>query len=160
MADNTTGMEVLGAPELIRELEHLGRSGSRKAIQAGIRAGLTSLRNSIKAQVPPHAKSIKRSVGSKFDLRRNIAKVGVNVGKKRKRKNKQGEMVANRSFVPHAAVYVTGAKPRQTRAGHFRGRMRGTPIVQRGVAVGESAAEKAIRNKTLEKIEQEAGKTS
>lgn len=139
---SSTEFRLEGAEKLMRQLHHLGDRGSRRMVQAGLRAGLGSLRKTIRSQVPPHAKSVRRSIGTKLDLRRNIAKVGVNVGKKRNSK----------SFTPHAAVYVTGAKQRYTKTGAYRGRQRGVPVVVQGVAIGERQAEREMERKIEEKL--------
>ena len=141
---------ITGDKALDRKLRSLGDKGARKAAASGIRAGLTVVARAIRSEIPPHMKSIKKSIGSRFakNRRKGIqeAKAGANVGKKRPKQT------------PHAHLILAGTQERRTKAGRRTGRVVAIPAVRDGYAKSQGQATERIKQKMGEVIQKEAAK--
>jgi HK97 gp10 family phage protein len=148
----TQDVELLNAKKLMRQMKHVGYRGSLKALRAGIGKAVALLRKSIRSEIPAKDKAIKKSVGSKVKINKKdgvVAKVGLNIGKKK-----------GRGYAPHAILYVAGTVPRvQKKTGRPTGRMPANPVVQKGVAAGEAQAKRGMTEKMAEVLKTEAGKS-
>lgn len=84
---------VSGLPQIDAKLKHLSRDGSKKAIVAGVRAGLTPIRRAMRSAInassasPALKREVRKTIGSRFNKKigrgQYGAKVGFAVGKKR-----------------------------------------------------------------------------
>ena len=118
---------LLGPKELSRQLDHLSKSGSKRAIVAGIKAGMKPIAKRMRAEIQSTAKpdgwsaegfkairrEAKRSIGTRFakKYRKDIreAKVGVAVGKRKKMRQRAiGKAMEGR--VKRAAAGKAGGK--------------------------------------------------
>ncbi|MBD3675600.1 MAG: hypothetical protein HUJ26_18975 [Planctomycetaceae bacterium] len=141
--------QILGDEKLLKQLVALGDRGSKNAMKAGIRRGMTILRQGVRSHIPTHAKSIRKAVGSKYNDRRGVAKVGINVGKKKAKGN----------YAPHGAMYVLGTGPRYHADGSYAGEMPENPVVQKALKSHGSKAYREMKVKIEQRIQKEAGKT-
>jgi hypothetical protein len=144
MARTGVQFEILGDKLLRRRLDRLGRSGSRRAIVAGLRLGMTPIRKGLRRAIngaPGLSSSAKaglrKTVGSRFgkiyksDVREAI--VGFGVGKKRKGKGRvsrgvtAGRWPDKRHGVSlwNLSWFILGTEERYIKTGPVAGRSTG-----------------------------------
>lgn len=141
-----------GDKRLLRQLRRLGTTGARKVLRSSINKSTTLIVRSIKAEFPPSAKSLKKVVGKRVRVNKKdgiVAKVGMNVGKKRA------------AQMPHGHLYVMGTAKRYayTQQMARRGVMPAHNVVDRGYARVESQARNVLVKGISAGIQKEAGRT-
>jgi len=171
---------LLGDKDLTRAIDRLVTRGSKRAITAGIRAGMVPVARAMRAAVqastasPELKREAKRSIGARFGKTRKIkqrhAKVGFAVGKRKRAvhsamrargKRIAGGKQADRGVgISSANIhwFVLGTDPRQTKAGRFTGQIANvfgdvTRLAYAGSAV---AMVEAARAKIWQVIKKEA----
>jgi HK97 gp10 family phage protein len=104
---------------LVTRLNTLSYGAASRASRKAIRAGLRVLRDAMKQMAPVKSGQLRRSLGERFrKVRRGEdrgiveAKVGLNVGKKKRSKTKGGEDRPNDAYAPHAHLVTLGTQDR------------------------------------------------
>lgn len=155
---------VTGIKELDARLKSLDEKVQRKLGKRAVSAALRVLAKSIKAQVPPSNKSVRKAINSRFSKTKGganrgltEAKVGAGVGKQKKpegRGKRPGVGISGNNV----HWWILGTQERQTKAGHLTGAMPaiGLNIVKDGFKAGEAEAESKIIQNLREGIEREA----
>lgn len=161
-----------GLPQAQRKLSHLAESASRKALTAGIRAGMTPLGKAMRAAInaadasPELKRAARKSIGQRFARPRGgarderAARVGFAVGKKRgtlltaHKSRGVGLGVANIHW------FVLGTDERKQKSGHETGRIRDVfgDATSQAVASSAAASIDAARRKISQVILKEAQK--
>ena len=140
---------LFGDKQVKKLLKKLGDQSSRKALRSGVRAAVKFLKKSVKGEVAPKWKSIKKCIGSKVRVNKHfvLGKVGINFGKKK-----------GKGYAPHAAILVLGTKDRHTASGRNTGRVLPNNFVERGLATGGIVAKAEMAKKIKVTIRKEARK--
>lgn len=142
-------IEILGVKRLERKVRHLDGKGARRVLRSGASKAVQILRKFIKKEIPGHAKSIKKAIGSLVRVNKDgaQAKVGINVGKKK-----------GKGYVFYGAMYIQGTEQRETKSGANRGKVKANPVVARGVKAGTPSARKGMKEQMRAKLKEEARK--
>lgn len=168
---------LIGDKELDRKLAYLGGKGSRKAVRAGIRAGLGPIARAFRSAIQSTSdvgtdlkREAKKSIGSRYGkVKRGIyagqvqARVGFAVGKKRAKLKKTSEGKSGGVGISAANIhwFVLGTEERRHKAsGHPTGKVEAVFISVADEAVAHSghASMTAARKKIKQVIEREARK--
>jgi hypothetical protein len=175
---------LLGDKQLERKLKHLSHRGSKRAITAGIRAGMTPIAQAMRAAINSADASAelkreaRKTIGARFGKTRKIserhAKVGFAVGKRQKQiktaQKGHGERGGGGVGISAANIhwYVMGTDERVLKKGSARGPKAGHPTGQIANVFGEvtrlalagsmQASVAAARKKISQVIEREAKK--
>ncbi len=175
-------VSITGARELDRKLQYLTTAGSKRAVSAGINAGLTVVTKEIRAEIGntpviirgTDSSAVKRaarkSIGKKWrrggtnrmgKTTARVAKAGFAVGKKQppaeKRPGKRGVGLSARNI----HWFVLGTKERhQYTTGRKTGKIRAflEDVIHKAMATSGGQVVMAIRDKTAQVITHEARK--
>lgn len=173
---------LLGSKELNRKLDRLSKSGSKRAIVGGIRAGMTPIARAMRAAIntsdasPELKREARKTIGARFDKKRysdvRQARVGFSVGKKKKTIQRaqaaRGKRVAEGKSggggvgISAANIhwFVLGTDERQTKSGRRTGKIKGVfgNVTRQALASSAGASLAAARRKIRQVIEREARK--
>jgi len=166
------GAALLGGKEFDRKLVRLGRRGSKRAITAGIRAGMTPIAKAMRAAINEAEASAelkreaRKTIGKRFarayksTLRE--AKVGFSVGKKQKTLKKTGGGASRGVGASARNIhwFVLGTDDRFLKTGHSTGQIENVfgAVTRAAVATSAVASVNAARRKIFEVIKREAQK--
>jgi len=170
---------ITGDRTLDRKLKSIANKTAKKAMRAGVRAGLGVIVKAIKSEVPANMKDAKRAIGSRFGKNKTSgvveAKAGAGVGikfkkirkqdskQKEKRKGRPGVGVGARNiqwFILGTAARETGSKRVRTKGSTEREKT-GNPVHSTGtmeaqmpdiVKAGTAKSESAAVEKIRSKI--------
>lgn len=165
---------LLGDKALTRKLDRLSKSGSKKAIVAGIRASMTPIAKAMRAAInaseasPKLKREARKTIGARFAKgfkQRNVreAKVGFSVGKKKKAIAKATAAHEGGGVGLSAANihwFVLGTDERQQKSGKATGKIEGVfgDVTRQALATSAPASVAAARKKIKQVIEREARK--
>jgi hypothetical protein len=177
---------LLGSKELNRKLKMLAEKSSKKAITAGIRAGMTPIAKAMRAAInssdasPVVKREARKTIGARFGKTRRIterhAKVGFAVGKRaaavQSAMKARGKRVAKTGGSrPKGQVgvsaqnihwFVLGTKERhwKTKTGQSTGEIEDVfrNVTKQALATSAGASIAAARRKITQVIEREARK--
>jgi hypothetical protein len=176
------GAVLLGDKELTRKLDHLSKSGSKRAIVSGIRASMTPIAKAMRAAInatdasPSLKREARKTIGTRFAkaYKRDVreAKVGFAVGKKKKTIQRAVEARGKRieagkssgSGVGISAAnihwFVLGTDERHHKSGHPTGQIANIfgGVTRLALAGSAAASLAAARRKIKQVIEREARK--
>lgn len=143
-------ISILGVKRLDKKVRHLDGKGSRRVLRSGANKAVQVLKKFIKKEIPGHAKSIKKAIGSDVKVNKDVgvaAKLGINVKKKK-----------GKGYVYYGAMYIRGTAARKTRKGANRGQVKAHPVVANGMKAGQESARKAMQTQMAVKLKEEAKK--
>jgi hypothetical protein len=176
------GAALLGDKQLTRKLERLSTKGSKRAITAGIRAGMTPVAKAMRAAIfasdasPELKREAWRAIGARFGKTRRIqvrhAKVGFAVGKKQKQVRSAGAARGKRIEAGNSGGagvgisaanihwFVLGTKKREHKSGRPTGRIANVfgQVTRLALAASTAPMLAAARAKIKQVIEREARK--
>lgn len=159
---------VSGDDLINKKIQKLIAKGSKSASRAGISKGMTIIARGIRKAIPPKQKSVKKTVGQRFNKTKGKhkidAKVGLGVGKKSKSKkerdpNRPGVGISKENV--HWWELGTANRTRTTKDGRdvSTGRMpKGPSVVRQGFESTKNEARKAIIATMKAKIKADAKK--
>ena len=168
------GTTLLGDKELIRKLDRLSKSGSKRAIVAGIQAGMTPIAKAMRAAInaadasPGLKRQARKTIGARFakaykQSKVREAKVGFAVGKKKKTIVKavaahEGSGVGISAANIH--WFVLGTDERKRKSGASTGKIEGVfgDVTRQALATSAPASLAAAKKKIKQVIEREARK--
>ena len=173
---------IAGARELDRKLQYLTTGGSKRAVSAGINAGLTVVTKAIRAEIgnttidTPHPATVKRraraTVGKRFvrggtnrmgKTTARVAKAGFGVAKKQKPDQEKGGSKGRGVGLSARNIhwFALGTKERhQYTTGQKTGKIREFlfDVIHKAMATSGGQVDRAIRDKTAAVITREARK--
>ena len=173
---------LLGDKELTRKLDRLSKSGSKRAITAGIQAGMTPIAKAMRAGInatdasPYLKREARKTIGSQFAkaYKRDVreAKVGFSVGKKqgaikkavaaRGKRMAAGKGGGGGVGISAANIhwFVLGTDERQHKSRHPTGQIANIfgGVTRLALAGSAGASLAAARRKIKQVIEREARK--
>jgi hypothetical protein len=176
------GAALLGDKELDRKLKRLAANSSKKAITAGIRAGMAPIAKAMRAAINSTSASselkreARKTIGARFGKTRKIqerhAKVGFGVGKraaavKRAKAARQKRIEGGRSGGGGVGIsaanihwFVLGTDERHQESGHPTGQIANVfgDVTRLAMAGSMAASVHAARRKITQVIEREARK--
>jgi hypothetical protein len=162
--------DVQGYDLISKEIEKLIAKGSKTAAKSGLSKGMTIIARGIRKEIPPKAKSVKKTVGQRFvkgkgsEKHKFEAKVGLGVGKKTKSKKERdpsrpGVGISKENV--HWWELGTKKRFRKTEDGKLvsTGRVRkGPPVVREGFHATKNEARAVIIATIKAKIKAEVKK--
>ena len=174
---------LLGSKALSRKLDRLATSGSKRAIEAGIRAGMQPIARAMRAAIngtseasPELKREARKTIGARFGKTRAInvrhAKVGFSVGKRkahiqravkaRSKRIEAGKSGGRGVGISAANIhwFVLGTKERHHDSGHRTGKVESAfrGVTRQAMASSAGASLAAARKKISQVIEREAQK--
>ena len=173
---------LLGPKELNRNLDRLSRSGSKRAIVAGIRAGMQPVARAMRAAInaseasPELKREARKTIGARFNKTRHSqvreARVGFSVGKKvkqirgaqaaRGKRIEAGKSGGSGVGVSAANIhwFVLGTDERHQKSGHPTGQIANVfgNVTRLALTASTGPSLAAARRKITQVIEREARK--
>lgn len=139
---------VQGLPEFEKALDALPNAVAKKVLEGALRSGAGVIRRQAKALAP---------VGEKGLIRRALKVRKVRITRSRVIRAAY-VVTADPRIAPHAHLIELGTRPRTTKAGAFRGKVKRRRFLERAFENNSSAVLSKIAQRLTAGIEREAAK--